>query len=207
MKLANPPGHIGSRLFVLLVSLTFVCAGCSTENNSNNAVKPDNADNTTPDDTTPDDTTTVDAVSLRESDAKTFEEVLTASRGKVVLVDFWATWCVPCKKNFPKIVKYGRKYGADGLVIVSVSIDDAETHEDVLAFLRSVKATGTNLRSQWGAGTKSAEQFDFSGEVPFYKLYDRSGKLRYQFSANADITAGVEPLEQIEPRLKELLGK
>ncbi len=124
-----------------------------------------------------------------------------------MLVDFWATWCVPCKKNFPKIVWYGEKYGQQGLAIISVSMDDPSAQEDALRFLRSVKANDTNLISKWGAGSQSAERFEFSGEVPFYRLYDRQGKLRYEFSSNAESLKNTEPLEQIEPRIRELLDQ
>ncbi len=147
------------------------------------------------------------AIALREADEEVYRQVLDAQRGQVVLVDFWATWCLPCKKNFPKIVSYGQKYGDQGLALVSLSIDDATAREDALDFLKSVKATGTHMISKSGAGTESAERFDFSGEVPFYRLYDRGGKLRYQFCANAETIERVEPWEQIEPRIKELLSE
>ena len=149
----------------------------------------------------------VAAIVLREADEEVYRQVVDAYRGQVVLVDFWATWCLPCKKNFPKIVSYGQNYGEQGLALVSLSIDDATAREDAREFLKSVKATGTHMISKWGAGTESAERFDFSGEVPFYRLYDRGGKLRYQFCANAETIERVEPLEQIEPRIKELLGE
>ena len=149
----------------------------------------------------------VSAIALREADEEVYRQVLDAHRGQVVLVDFWATWCLPCKKNFPKMVSYGQQYGEQGLALVSLSIDDASVREDALDFLKSVKAMGVHMISKWGAGTESAERFEFSGEVPFYRLYDRGGKLRYQFSANAETVEGVEPLDQIEPRIEELLSE
>ncbi len=145
------------------------------------------------------------AISLRVADANTLERVLRQQRGKVVLVDFWATWCIPCKKNLPRIVAFGDKHRDAGLVVISLSIDDLSSQEDALRFLKSVKAHDINLISKWGAGSESAERFDFSGEVPFYRLYDRTGKLRYEFSGNAESRTGVESVEQIEPRIQELL--
>ncbi len=45
-------------------------------------------------------------------------------RGKVILVDFWATWCVPCESEIPHLVKWQQKYGARGLQVVGLSMDD-----------------------------------------------------------------------------------
>ncbi len=146
-----------------------------------------------------------EGVTLRTADTQVFQQVLHEHQGQVVLVDFWATWCISCKKNFPKIVGYGAKYKDAGLTIVSVSIDDPAAQEEALRFLKSIKANHINLISKWGAGTESAERFDFSGEVPFYRLYDRQGQLKYEFSANAQLTRNMEPLEQIETRIQELL--
>ncbi len=146
-----------------------------------------------------------EGVTLRTADTQLFQQVLQQHQGQVVLVDFWATWCISCKKNFPKIVGYGAKYKDAGLTIVSVSIDDPAAQEEALRFLKSIKANHINLISKWGAGTESAERFDFSGEVPFYRLYDRQGQLKYEFSANAQSTRNMEPLEQIETRIQELL--
>src|SRR2546430_621145 len=49
---------------------------------------------------------------------------LTIAPGKVTIVDFWATWCEPCKKSFPKYQELYTKYKASGLEIVAVSVDD-----------------------------------------------------------------------------------
>ena len=50
---------------------------------------------------------------------------LSSSRGKVVLLDFWATWCVPCREETPHFVELQRKYGDRGLQIIGVSMDDS----------------------------------------------------------------------------------
>lgn len=49
---------------------------------------------------------------------------LSSYRGKVVLLDFWATWCVPCREETPHFVELQQKYGAQGLQIIGVSMDD-----------------------------------------------------------------------------------
>jgi cytochrome c biogenesis protein CcmG, thiol:disulfide interchange protein DsbE len=50
---------------------------------------------------------------------------LSSLRGKVVLLDFWATWCVPCREEIPHFVELQQKYGSQGLQIVGVSMDDS----------------------------------------------------------------------------------
>jgi thiol-disulfide isomerase/thioredoxin len=50
---------------------------------------------------------------------------LSAYRGKVVLLDFWATWCVPCREEIPHLIDLQNKYGSQGLQIVGVSMDDS----------------------------------------------------------------------------------
>jgi cytochrome c biogenesis protein CcmG, thiol:disulfide interchange protein DsbE len=51
--------------------------------------------------------------------------LLSSYRGKVVLLDFWATWCVPCREETPHFVELQQKYGAQGLQIIGVSMDDS----------------------------------------------------------------------------------
>src|SRR5262245_44243217 len=70
-------------------------------------------------------------------------------KGKVVLVDFWATWCGPCVKKFPHLVELHKKYAEKGLVCVSVSMDeygdDGDSREKVQKFLKEKGATFPNF--------------------------------------------------------------
>ena len=54
----------------------------------------------------------------------TLKEAVLRNRGKVVLIDFWGEFCPPCKAGFPHIVQLHRQYARQGLVVISVSIDD-----------------------------------------------------------------------------------
>src|SRR5690242_10528052 len=69
-----------------------------------------------------------------------------ALRGKVVVVDIWASWCIPCKKEFPHLVELHKKYAKEGLACVSVSVDDEDGVKAALAFLQKQNATFANYR-------------------------------------------------------------
>lgn len=59
---------------------------------------------------------------LKDSAGKDFN--LAAQKGKVILLDFWATWCPPCKVEIPWFVEFQEKYGPKGLIVIGVSVDD-----------------------------------------------------------------------------------
>jgi thiol-disulfide isomerase/thioredoxin len=61
---------------------------------------------------------------LKDVDGK--EVKLASLKGKVVLLDFWATWCGPCKIEIPWFIEFQNKYGKDGLQVVGVSVDDTQ---------------------------------------------------------------------------------
>ena len=61
---------------------------------------------------------------LKDVDGK--EVRLASLKGKVVLLDFWATWCGPCKIEIPWFIEFQNKYGKDGLQVVGVSVDDTQ---------------------------------------------------------------------------------
>jgi thiol-disulfide isomerase/thioredoxin len=72
---------------------------------------------------------------LKDADGK--DVTLSQYKGKVVLLDFWATWCGPCKVEIPHFIEFQKAYAADGLQIVGVSIDD--TAEQLQPYIRDMK--------------------------------------------------------------------
>ena len=94
-----------------------------------------------------------------------------------------------------------------GLAVISVSVDDPEDEPAVVEFLTSQEATFDNVISKFGVDTQTAEEFGFRGDVPFFQLFDRSGKLRYQFTPLPDGLENGETLDKIDQRVAELLAE
>ena len=148
-------------------------------------------------------------VTLEEIDGDGLKAAIAAHKGSVILIDFWATWCAPCRERFPHIVELSETHADEGLVVISIAEEldpsDPETRPAVLSFLEEQGAEFENYISVYGLGAESAEAFDYGGDLPFYKLYDRAGNLRHQFSG--DPRDDIEPVDDLDARVEELLAE
>jgi thiol-disulfide isomerase/thioredoxin len=143
-------------------------------------------------------------VELAVIDEAGLAKVLAAHRGKVVLVDYWATWCQPCMELFPHTVQLHKRLAGRGLRVISVSLDDPDQRRAAaLEFLIRQGADFQNFISPYGAGTRSVEAFKLDGSLPEMKLYDRQGNLRESFGG---ATGTLDP-QQLDRAVEELLGK
>ncbi len=94
---------------------------------------------------------------------------LNSYRGKVVYLDFWASWCIPCKVSFPWMQKMQSRYQAQGLQIVTVNLDENQADAD--AFLKEFSVNFEVIRDPKG---ELAEQYSLKG-MPTTVLFDSEG--------------------------------
>jgi thiol-disulfide isomerase/thioredoxin len=115
-------------------------------------------------------------------------------RGKVVLIDFWATWCQPCKKEMPGYQKLLDRYGAQGFVVIGFKFDTMQDTEEPTEFARKIGV-------HYPLAVASDElKMKFGGieGLPTTMLFDRSGVLRKKI-------IGFEYTEAVESDLKPIL--
>lgn len=108
-----------------------------------------------------------------------------------LLINFWATWCVPCREEFPDLVMIDKKYNAQGLDFFTVSADDAtEIATTVPQFLLEVKAHKIPAYLIDSAESEQAINLidtTWSGALPTTFLFDRTGKLVFKHSGRVNL--------------------
>lgn len=101
---------------------------------------------------------------------------LAALRGKVVLLNVWATWCHPCRDEIPELQALHERYAERGLELVGVSVDAESADNAIRAFMRDFRMTYPVWRDP---GERVSAQFHVVG-VPATFLIDREGVLRWR---------------------------
>jgi peroxiredoxin len=128
---------------------------------------------------------------LKDADGKVVH--LTDYRGKVVLLDFWATWCGPCKIEIPWFEDFQRKAQDKGLVVLGVSMDD-DGWQEVKPFLARMKV---NYRVVLG-NDQTAQLYGGVDALPTTFLIDRQGKI-------AAVHVGLANRKDFENEIEQLL--
>src|SRR5581483_2653059 len=117
---------------------------------------------------------------------------LAEYKGKVVLLNFWATWCDPCRREIPRFIELQKEYGGRGLQVVGISLDDDA--KAVPPFYREYKM---NYPVAVG-DAKLAESFGNILGLPVNFLVDRDGRIAARHLGEADIP-------QLENEIRDLL--
>ena len=112
-------------------------------------------------------------ISLKTPEGK--ELKLSSLRGKVVLVDFWASWCGPCRKENPNVIRLYNKFKDKGFTVYSVSLDD-----DINAWKQAILSDGliwpNHVSDLLGWKTPMVQLYGFNG-IPYTVLIDKKGKI------------------------------
>lgn len=120
------------------------------------------------------------ASTIEPIDEHKLKQVLAQLQGKVVLVNFWATWCPPCVEEFPSLVRLDNKYSSEGLEIIAVSFDDeSQLKSQVLPFVKSQKTRFKVYLKDVEDIEKFINSIDqnWIGAIPATFVFDRSGSL------------------------------
>jgi len=120
---------------------------------------------------------------------------LEGLRGRIVYVDFWASWCGPCKRSFPWMNEMAQKYAAKGLEIVAINVD--KRREDAEKFLKAAPATFTIVYDPDGR-TPAAWQV---AAMPSSYLLDATGRVLLVESGFRD-----ERKDEVEAKIRAALG-
>jgi len=113
--------------------------------------------------------------------------------GNVVMINFWATWCGPCRKEIPELVKLKEKYGEKGLEIIGIALDE-EGFQAVEPFLKQFDINYTIVTDDYSYGNELGGIY----MVPTTYLVDKEGKIAFR-------KIGEITVENIESRIVDLL--
>lgn len=114
------------------------------------------------------------SVDLTLKDLSGVEQSLRSLKGRIVVLNFWATYCVPCRKEMPDLAVIQNEFAALGVQVVGVSTDDLEDRSKVLQF---VKETKVNFPIWIGGSTEHMVRFGLGAALPGTVIIDRNGKI------------------------------
>ena len=137
---------------------------------------------------------------LAPLDVGSYSKMVATHKGKVLLVDFWATWCVPCRAEMPQLVKLSQKLGARGLDFITVSGDEPAKEPAAFKFLMQDAVAAPFYIKNAADDDRFYNSVDpkWSGEMPAMFIYDRDGRRVRSF-------LGETPVADVEAAVKKLI--
>jgi thiol-disulfide isomerase/thioredoxin len=133
---------------------------------------------------------------LNLRDASGNKVQLRDHRGGPVVLNFWATWCVPCREEMPMMVEAAKQWTPKGVTFIAVSLDDNKTKKDIPAFVRQY---GVDFPVWMGATTDDLDKLHMGEGVPDTAFLDANGVIRFR-------VLGEIRREELEQRLAALTG-
>lgn len=123
-------------------------------------------------------------------DVAGYRKLLAAHKGKIVVVDFWATWCAPCLEELPQLVQLQRRLGGK-FQLVTISADEPEQEADAVKLLAKFGVPPPAYIKRSGDDDAFIRSVDpaWSGALPALFVYDRQGRKVLSFIGEAEISA------------------
>ena len=124
------------------------------------------------------------------------EQHLSSLKGRIVILNFWATYCIPCRKEMPDLAAIQNQFAALGVQVIGASVDEPEDRKDVLRF---VKETKVNFPIWMGATTEHMKKFGLGAALPGTVIIDREGRI-------AKVISGVVNLADLKKQIEAMLA-
>jgi thiol-disulfide isomerase/thioredoxin len=131
---------------------------------------------------------------LPELSGKVVDLSKVIKNNKVTVVNFWATWCPPCRREIPEFIKFYRKYAGEKVAVIAVNLQESPANVKKFA-----KKNGMNFPIVTDVTGKVGDKYQISG-IPTTIFIDRRGKIFYRIE-------GAIKLKTLEAKIRPLLGK
>ncbi len=134
-------------------------------------------------------------VELKLNDLFGIEQNLNQYKGRIVVLNFWATFCIPCREEMPDLAKIQNEYAALGLQVIGASTDEASSRPKVLKF---IKETKVNFPIWMGATAADMTRFGLGEALPGTVIIDKSGKI-------VQVISGIVNVEDMRKQIDSML--
>ena len=126
---------------------------------------------------------------LTPVDETAFQKLVDSHKGKVVIYQFWATWCEPCRAEMPRLVALETKLRSQGFELVTISADEPEQDAAAEKLLKRLAVRGPLYRKQPLNDDQFINSIDvkWSGALPALFLYDKTGRKVRSFIGETDM--------------------